>query len=172
MNSDTIKSAFQSATTKKILAIIFILIVVIFVFNVGEEFGYHKAEVMEQMSSGYGHTFAPHDMRHNGPFGYLSDDQTGTHGVAGKVVSMTENKILVADNEGIEKTVLTDSNTIIRKQRDTITEAEIKPDDFVIVIGTPNNSGQITAKIIRIVPSPQIPENTTASTTQNSNVPQ
>ena len=134
---------------------ILVIIGIILVFHIGEEFGYKKAEVIGRMSDGYYQAFDPSSPGQNGPFGYLFDDQTDSHGVAGKVVNVSDNKIIVADNEGIEKSVLVDKDTILKNHRDNIVVSDIKADDYVIVIGLPAADGQITAKIIRVVPPPQ-----------------
>ncbi len=133
---------------------ILMVVVIIFTFHIGEEFGYKKAESIDHMSNGYYKAFGQGEQKQTGLFGSLFDDQTGTHGVAGKVINTTATNIIVEDNDGIEKTVIFDSKTIIRKQRKTVEFSEIKDDDFVVVIGSPNNDGKITAKIIRVLPPP------------------
>ena len=170
MNKEEVKSLLESKKTERLMTVILIIACVIIVFHTGEEFGYKKEQLMDNVSNGYYKTLGPGDVRRTGPFGYLFDDQTGTHGVSGKVISVTADKILVEDNEGIEKTVLVDSNTTIKKQRATISESDIKPDDFMIVIGSPTTDGQVDAKIIRILPPPGSPpeDMDSASTTSGS----
>ena len=154
MNKEDIKNFIESKKTSRIMTAVVILAGVIFVFHMGEEFGYRKAEIMDHMSGGYNKAFGPRDSRRNGPMGYLFDDQTGTHGVAGKIISVTAEKILVEGNEGIEKTIIIDKDTLIKKQRETVLPETLKANDFIVVIGSPDTNGQIKAKIIRIVPPP------------------
>jgi len=152
------------------MTVIVILAGIIIVFHVGEEFGYKKAELMDNMSDNYYRAFGPGDPHKMGAFGYLFDDQTGTHGVAGKVISISSSTILVEDKGGIEKTVITDDDTIIKKQRTTITTNDIKPNDFIIVIGSPTTNGEIDAKIIRTLPPPHTDTSITATgTSSNTN---
>ncbi|MEI6316562.1 MAG: hypothetical protein WCO65_02445 [bacterium] len=167
MENTTQKSFIQSKNLSRTMTGILLLVGIIFVFHIGEEFGYKKAELTDHMSDGYYKAFGPHDPGKAGPFGYLFDDQTDTHGVAGKVVAIKNNIILVADNEGIEKNVLVDKTTIIKNQRNTILIGDIKPNDYIIVIGTPTPDGQINAKIVRVLPPPNMEdlENSGTSTT-------
>lgn len=167
MNKEEIKSFIESKKTAHLMTVILVIACTIIVFHVGEEFGYKKYEIMNRMSGGYYKTFGPGDNRRMGPLGYLFDDQTNTHGVSGKVINVTADKILVEDDEGIEKNVLVDNKTIIKKQRLSIKESEIKIDDFIIVIGSPTSDGQIDAKIIRILPAPitETQENEISSST-------
>lgn len=158
MEKDIQKSFIQSKNLSHTMTAILVLVGIIFVFHIGEEFGYKKAELTDHMSDNYYKAFGPHDPGQNGPLGYLFDDQTDAHGVAGKVINVSDNKILVADNEGIEKNVLVDKTTILKNHRDNITTKDIKPGDYIVVIGSPTTDGQINAKIVRIVPTP--PQNT------------
>ena len=154
MKKEEVKSFLESKKTATLMTVVLVIACTIIVFHVGEEFGVKKAEVMDHMSGGYYKTLGPRDSRGSGPLGYLFDDQTNTHGVSGKVVSIEADKILVEDDEGIEKTVLVDANSIIKKQRLSIQASEIQPGDFIVVIGTPTPEAQIDAKIIRIIPAP------------------
>ena len=154
METENKKSFLESKKIAHLMTCIIVVVGVIFVFHIGEEFGYRKAELIEHMSDGYYKAFGPGDQRRTGPFGSFFDDQTDTHGVAGKVIDNTANSLIVEDNENIEKTVVFSTSTIIRKQRTTLTTTDIKNGDFVVIIGSPTTDGKITAKIIRIVPPP------------------
>ena len=168
MENEKPKSFLQSKKTNRIMTGILIIAIVICVFHLGEEFGYKKAQVMGEMGGGYDRAFGPKDPHEAGPFGYLFDDQTGTHGVAGKVISITDDKLLVEDHDSTEKTVIIDNDTIIKKQRADIKETDIQPNDLIIVIGSPTDNGEITAKIIRVMPPLPMPTGTT--TTSSSTI--
>ncbi len=91
------------------------------------------------------------------------DTIAGGNGASGKIVKLSLPTFVVADDDGIEKIVVIGKDTLIRRLHDTITPADIKIDDFAIVLGTPNEKGQIAAKLIRLVPAPI--ETETATTT-------
>ena len=52
-----------------------------------------------------------------------------------------------------------------------LTIKDLKIDDFVVVIGTPDEQGQIEAKFIRIMPSPDLLINNN-NTQTNEKLPQ
>jgi hypothetical protein len=167
MNKEEIKSVLESKTTNHAMKIVLIAACTIIVFHIGEEFGYRKAEIMNNMSGGYYKTFGAKDHRRTGPVGYLFDDQTNTHGVSGRIINITDDKLLVADEDGIEKTVVIKDKTIIKKLRADIKKSDVLIDDFIVVIGSPTSDGKIEAKIIRIMPPPpDDPRNKNSSSTK------
>lgn len=151
---NTEQKIMNSKIMTRIMLTIAIIAGIIIVFYIGVQFGYKKAEFIEHMSDGYYRAFGPNNPHEGGAFGYFFDDQTSTHGVAGKIITTSNNKIIIEDNDGTEKTVLVSTSTLIKEGRKTITTDDIKVDDFAISIGDPNDQGQIVAKIIRLVPPP------------------
>lgn len=69
--------------------------------------------------------------------------QTGSNGVAA---------LIIKDRDGTEKIILVTDKTEIRKFRETVKLSDLKIDDYVVVIGEPNDAGQVEAKLIRIMP--------------------
>ena len=49
-----------------------------------------------------------------------------------------------------EKTIIVNGKTVIRKFRDALKSADLKVNDSVVVVGDPNEEGQIEAKLIRV----------------------
>ncbi len=54
----------------------------------------------------------------------------------------------------MEKIILVKDDTEIRELRNALKIDDLKINDYVVVIGEPNDSGQIEAKFIRIMPAP------------------
>ena len=79
----------------------------------------------------------------------------GGHGAAGKIVSIALPLIVVAGPDNLEKTLVIDEDTEIREFQNTITKDKLQVGDFIIVLGTPNEAGEIEAKLIRLAPVPQ-----------------
>jgi hypothetical protein len=52
----------------------------------------------------------------------------------------------------MEKIILIKEDTVIKRFRDNIKLSDLKVDDYVTVIGEPNEEGQIQAKLIRLSP--------------------
>ena len=74
------------------------------------------------------------------------------HGTAGVIVSINLPTLLVADQDKTEKVVLLRNETIIRSSRDSLEPENLKPGDYIIVIGTPTPQGYIQANLIRVLP--------------------
>ena len=62
-----------------------------------------------------------------------------------------------------EKVVLVKKDTNIQEMRQELKAENLKIDDFVIIIGNPNPQGQIEAKFIRVMPHPELLNNTTTN---------
>ena len=58
------------------------------------------------------------------------------------------------DKDKTEKVILIKDDTQVEKMKDKIQTSDLKIDDFVVVIGSPNDKGQIEAKFIRLMPAP------------------
>ncbi|MFA6897827.1 MAG: hypothetical protein WC250_00240, partial [Candidatus Paceibacterota bacterium] len=76
------------------------------------------------------------------------------HGATGKIVSIKLPTLVVASPDSVEKVVLVGDNTEIRRFRDVIKAIDLKVDDVVVVVGSPNDSSQIEARLIRVLPPP------------------
>jgi hypothetical protein len=94
-----------------------------------------------------------------------NDNFPNAHGAIGKIIKKELPTIIVQDKDNTEKVVLIKADTQIQKIKEKATQADLKIDDFIVVIGTPNEQGQIEAKFIRIMPAgmpgmplPQAPE--------------
>ena len=53
-------------------------------------------------------------------------------------------------SEMIEKAIIVSDKTKIINLRDVIKTSDLKIDDQVVIVGSPNDQGQIEAKLIRI----------------------
>jgi hypothetical protein len=65
----------------------------------------------------------------------------------------------VQDKDNTEKVILIKEDTKIQKMMGSVLKTDLRLDDFVIIIGSPNNIGQVEAKLIRIMPAPQLLNN-------------
>ena len=82
-------------------------------------------------------------------------EMPNAHGAIGKIIKIEFPNIVVLDKDQTEKVVVIKDDTNILERRDKVTENSLVVDKFIIVIGNPNNQGQIEAKLIRIIPSPE-----------------
>jgi len=81
------------------------------------------------------------------------DDFTNPHGTFGKIIKIDLPTIAVQASDGTEKSIVIDDNTTIRRFQETLTSKDLKVDDPIVVIGEPNDQGQIEAKLIRLMPA-------------------
>jgi len=146
---------FRSKTFKITFWSIGGLIVALVIFWAGMFVGYNKAGFSYRWGENYQRNFG-------GPRGDLSNDLGGRgfiipHGVDGQIIKIDSSSLIIKGLDNVEKVVLVDNNTIIRELRNNIKLSALKINDYVVIIGDPNNSGQIQAKFIRLMPEP--PEN-------------
>jgi len=152
------KNFLQSSKAKHILAGIGIAVIALFIFQAGIFVGYKKAAFSFRSGDNFYRTFGERDRGFPDPIrggmGLNMMDPTNAHGTIGKIASIALPKIIIADRDGVEKTVLIDNKTDIRRFRDSIKPEELTAGDFVTVIGEPNDAGQIEARLLRIMPNP------------------
>ena len=148
------KNLFQSKMSRKIIFGVGIAVVVLAVFQAGMFVGYRKAAFSYKWGDNYYRTFGG---RHRGEMGgmmglFRGKDFSSSHGTIGKIISIDLPTLAIEDKDGVEKIILITDDTVIKKFRGNIQPADIKIDDSVTVIGSPNADAQIEAKFIRLLP--------------------
>jgi len=139
----------KTPKTKTLLWILCGVLAILVVFGLGIAVGYHRAIFASGYGENYYHNF------YRGPFtgvmGFIpGPPPMNMHGVAGEVIDVSSGTISVRDTDGNEQSVLLMSDTPIREMNTDISESDIQPDDQVIVIGEPNDTGQVEARFIRV----------------------
>lgn len=143
------------ARSKTLRGVIFGIILVIFVsliFQAGVFVGYKKAQFSGRFGDNYSRAFGSRDagmMR-----GFPQDIFVGGHGSAGQVIRIDLPIIVVADRDNVEKVIKIDDKTVIRNARFPVKVDQLKVGDFITALGSPDEQGQINAKLIRIIPEP------------------
>jgi len=135
---------------KKVLIGLAIFVVAVLVFGAGVKVGTMKARFSYRWADNYHKNFA-------GPRGGLlgdwqrfpAGDFISGHGVFGEIIEMKDNGFVIKDRENAEKIIVTGEKTMIVKGREKIKEG-LRVGDRVVVIGSPNEEGQIEAKLIRV----------------------
>ena len=152
MKISNLKEFFQSKKFTKTLFGAGVAIAVLFVFQAGIFVGYKKASFSHRWGDNYHRTFG--ERKHKGVFykGALQKDFSGAHGAIGKIISLDFPSFVIEDSDNTEKIALISGKTVIRRFRETINPADLKVDDFVVIIGSPDDQGRIEARLIRIMP--------------------
>lgn len=135
-------------------------VVVVLIFGAGIFVGGVKARFSYRWAENYHKNFA-------GPRGgFLNDWQSMPllpgdfiegHGVFGEIIELKDDGFVVKGQNDIEKIVITTKNTVIKKGMKTAQDG-LRVGDRVVIIGSPNDQGQIEAKLIRVFdPEPKMP---------------
>jgi len=146
------KKFFQNPDIlKRIIVGLVGFVIIILAFGAGVKVGVSKAKYSYRWAENYQKNFA-------GPRGgFFSDwgnsprgEFTNAHGVFGLIIKIDGNTIITKGGDDVEKTILVSDNTIIQKGREDIKLSDLKADENIVIIGSPNNQGQIEAKFIRV----------------------
>ncbi len=145
---------FQSKLFKIILLGIGGLAALLLAFKAGEFVGYKKANFSCRWGENYHKNFGG---PRNGILGDFSDqdDFMGAHGTSGQIIKIDPAAIVIKSQNSVEKIIAVKNGTVIKRFMDTIKLSDLKTDDYIVVIGDPNDAGQIEAKFIRLMPPRQ-----------------
>ncbi|MFA6520525.1 MAG: hypothetical protein WCT44_02890 [Candidatus Paceibacterota bacterium] len=149
-----LKNIHNSKTVRGILIGLGVAIIILGVFKLGQVSGLHKARFSERFGDNFNRNFI--DPREGGFFKDFSDRRgpPGGNGAVGEIVSIKLPLIVVAGPDNLEKTILIKEDTLVRRFQDEVKVADLKIGDNIVVLGVPNDVGQIEAKLIRAVPFP------------------
>jgi len=138
---------------KRVIIGLAVFAVVCLIFWIGMFVGGTKARFSYRWAESYHKNFAgPRE----GFFGNWQlpppSDFINSHGTFGQIIEIKENTLVIKGRDDVEKIVLIKDDTTINRFRETIKASDLKVNDFVVVIGSPNEAGQIEAKLIRVLP--------------------
>jgi len=145
-----IDKLFQSKIFKKVVLAIIILVIILFVFKAGMIVGERKAEFSNRWGDNYHRNFG--GPRSGFLNGFGDKDFINANGTFGQVIKIDGQTIVIKGQSDAEKIVLIKDNTVIKRFRDTMKLTDIKTGDYAVVIGEPNDTGQIEANLIRLLP--------------------
>jgi hypothetical protein len=137
-----------------------IIIIALISFAGGVVVGLKKARFSYKFGENYERNFV------GGPFqgseGMMGRGQRGmmgdfggrgfrnSHGIAGNIISVADNKIVIKDRNGQENTISVSDKTLIKRGQDTISLNDLKNDEQIVVMGQPDDNGTISADLIRV----------------------
>ena len=155
-----IKNIVESKSFRTVMYTFGVLFIAFIIFQAGMMAGFRKASFGRDWGDNYVRNFgSPHQegfrmIIKGGEFGDFGN-LPNAHGAIGKIIKIELPTMIVLDEKDkTEKVVLLNENTEIRRMRDSVAQNDLKIDEYVVVIGTPNSSGQIEAKLIRFLPAP------------------
>jgi len=122
-------------------------------FGIGMKIGTLKARYSYRWAENYHRNFAGPK---GGFFGdwqkpsFPAGDFIESHGTFGEIIQINDNNLIVKGRNDVEKVIILTDKTIIQKGRKTAEKESLKVGDQIVVIGSPNEEGQIEAKLIRV----------------------
>jgi len=136
-----------------------VIIIALVSFAGGVATGLHKARFSYEFGKNYernfvGGPFQGPGMMDRGPRGMMPDFEgrgfRNGHGIAGAIISVADNKIIIKDRNGQENTISVSDQTLIKRGQDTISINDLKNDEQIVVMGRPGDNGTVNADLIRV----------------------
>lgn len=148
--AEEMKRVLGTKIIKTSLFVLGALIIILAIFWSGMMVGFHKAGFNYQLGQNYRELF-------EGPERHLSREFRGrnfmdANSAIGLVIKIDTSTLVIKGDDGMEKSVLISDKTSIRRFQDTILPSNIKIDERVIILGAPSTTGQIEARLIRVMP--------------------
>jgi len=156
IKKENCKAFFKSKTFKTVLVSLGAIILILFILQIGMHIGFRKARFSFRGGENYYRAFGDRQQKNSLSFnmGMVHDDFPIAHGATGKIIQINLPTFVIEDLDHTEKIILTQDNTAVRQFRKDLKMTDLKIDDFVTVIGSPSDNGQIEARLIRVMPSP------------------
>ena len=156
MDTNKILEFIKSKKVTVLITVLFTVAMLVGTFSVGMAVGYRKAKFSYAWGENYHRNFGGPRGGFMGKFNeeFGGGDFIGGHGTFGQIISITDSELVVRGKDNVEKVIVVNENTDIRRFRDTIHITDLVVDEPIVVIGEPNDQGKIEAKFIRIMPMP------------------
>lgn len=144
------KKFFQSRLFLGVILGLAGLVLILLVFQLGTFVGFLKAK----HSYAWGEKYFENLVGPNqGSFqNAVGGDFLQPHGVMGDILKIDNQNIVIKGQDDIEKIIIVDDKTAIKNQRETILISGLRQGENIVVIGDPDDKGQIKASLIRVLP--------------------
>ena len=154
-----LKTFFESKLIIKILIAIGLIVLALLVFKAGEFVGFRKAGFSYRFAENYHRNFGG---PRTGPMGMMFGDLDGdgdfmnAHGISGTIIKIDpaatghEMALVIKGRDNKEQTIIVSNLTAIRGGLENLKQTDLKVDQNIVTIGSPDEKGQIDAKFIRI----------------------
>ena len=156
MSRESVITFFRSKLFAGIVAGVCIMLVVMCIFEVGVMVGYHEATFSSRWGQNYERNFGNMGMMQGLPDGHLPSPD----GTLGKIISISNDAssttLVVNNSQKPEEKILINSDTLVRDHEKTISASSLTVGSYVVILGIPNDQGEIEAKLVRVVPAPGI----------------
>ncbi|MFA6521899.1 MAG: hypothetical protein WCT53_05980 [Candidatus Gracilibacteria bacterium] len=147
-----LNNIFQSKIFQRVIIGLGIVIVIAMVFKVGMFVGSGRADFAFRWGENYHRNFGGPRGGFMGEFG--DRNFIDAHGTFGRIIKIELPNITIGGEKDVEKVVVLKNDTVVKAFNETVLPKDLKVDDNVVVIGSPNDAGQIEAKLLRVMPPP------------------
>lgn len=153
INKSALKSKMKSNGFKIAGIIVGAFLVFLIGFAAGMRVGFHKIRFSNDFGKNYERNFM--GPKSQGPMGMFRDfegkEMRNPHGLAGEIISISGDSLVIKDKDNRENTVAVAENTAIKNGNDDIKITDLKSGDKIVVLGKPGDDGIIKADLIRIL---------------------
>lgn len=132
------------------MAIVGALILCAVIFHAGTVIGFRKATFSYRLGDNYHRIFVG---RSRSEPELSSGSLSPSHGVSGKIVKVDLPELVIESYGNTERSVIVNDRTEVRKFREALKPQDLRVDDEVVVIGSPDDSGEMEARLIRLIPA-------------------
>jgi len=142
-------------TLKWIIIGLAIFVVAVLIFGAGMFVGAMKARFSYRWAENYHRNFGGPQGGFMGNLRMMppNSEFIESYGTFGQIIKIDGSTLVIKGRNDVERIILTKDDTIIKRGGETIKPADLKIDEYIVVIGEPNDAGQIEAKLIRVLPS-------------------
>lgn len=158
---------FKPTHLNKLLIILAAAVVLVFVFTAGVFVGHEKGRFSKNWGENYYRNIMGPDGRGRGLMDF-GRPEFNAHSGFGQIIKIEGNTIVVKGPDNVEKIIAVDGKTAIQKFNQSLKIADLRVDEFIVVIGRPNNQGQVKARLIRVMPAPPLNQDNNAATSTNA----
>jgi len=147
------RSEFWCGVLKWVIIGLIGFVIIVLIFSAGMFVGGTKARFSYRWAENYHRNFAGPQGGFLGDwrrFPLSPDDFIESHGTFGEIIKLNDSDFVIKGQGDIEKVIIITKDTIIKERMNTIKKEELKVGNRVVVIGSPNEEGQIEAKFIRL----------------------
>jgi hypothetical protein len=142
----------KSKNFKIAAGIVGVILIALISFGLGAGVGFRKARFSYAWGENYERNFMPAPPP--GPNGMFAEFEgrgfRNAHGLAGNIISISENNLIIKDMDGKENTVSVTDKSIIKNRNNDLKLNDLKQGDRVVIIGNPSDNGVVNADLIRI----------------------
>lgn len=150
MNTPTPTNPIKSRSFRVVVTALLVVLVAAVIFQAGMFVGYRRATFSYHWNEMY--TRGPGDP-HSVYAPFMGDDMNpNPDGASGEIVSVHLPEIMIKAPSQNEKVVIISPDTIIRRMRAMGSSSDLTSGTQVIVVGKPDDQGDIRASFVRIFP--------------------